>query len=149
MSKMRQHEHNENTLWDNQRKRKDLANELENLNETQSALNADYRKLKAQAARDQFEGRKPKQRKGRSKQKKRVFDPRHVNDFGGGDETPVELTTSTKKESLGPAMAMEVPAAATSDKPLPPQWEELYDEAEGKPYFYNNKTDESSWDRPE
>ena len=77
------------------------ANELENLNETQSALNADYRKLKAQAARDQFEGRKPKQRKGRSKQKKRVFDPRHVNDFGGGDETPVELTTSTKKKSLG------------------------------------------------
>ena len=48
-----------------------------------------------------------------------------------------------------PAMDMEVPAAATSDTPLPPQWEELYDEAEGKPYFYNNKTDESSWDRPE
>jgi len=77
-----------------------VANELENLNETQGALNADYRKLKAQAARDQFEGQKPKHRKGRSKQKKRVFDPRHVNDFGHGDETPVELTT-TKKESLG------------------------------------------------
>ena len=45
-------------------------------------------------------------------------------------------------------MAMEVPAAATSDNTLPPQWEELYDEAEGKPYFYNNDTDESSWERP-
>jgi hypothetical protein len=45
-------------------------------------------------------------------------------------------------------MAMEVPAAATSDNTLPPQWEELYDEAEGKPYFYNNDTDESLWERP-
>ena len=31
---------------------------------------------------------------------------------------------------------------------LPPDWEEVADEASGKVYFWNTKTDEVSWDRP-
>ena len=64
-----------------------LAQELEHLEGTQGQMNEEYRRLKAQAARGQLEknNRTPKNRNKRTRQKKRVFDPRHVNDDGDGD----------------------------------------------------------------
>ena len=36
-----------------------------------------------------------------------------------------------------------------SEKPLPKGWRELRDKKNGHSYYYNKKTKEKSWDRPE
>ena len=34
-------------------------------------------------------------------------------------------------------------------KELPSGWEELFDEVEGTPYFYNESLNKTVWDRPQ
>jgi hypothetical protein len=99
-------------------------------------MNAEYRRLKAQAARGQFDqSRTPKHRKGRSKQKKRVFDPRHVND---------DVDDSRVDDSISPAIALK----SNDEDDLPPNWEKFFDEAEQISYYYNSVTDETVWETP-
>jgi hypothetical protein len=118
---------------DAQKEAMKLAQELEHLEGTQGQMNEEYRRLKAQAARGQLEknNRTPKNRNKRTRQKKRVFDPRHVNDDGDGDDIPAVALQSSAKETKSN---------------LPDGWEELFDEAEGQAYYFNEATGETVWD---
>ena len=68
--------------------RKRMQSELAGLEATQGAMNEEYRRLKAQAARGVMEGKndRTRNRTNRSKAKKRAFDPRHVTDDFEADD---------------------------------------------------------------
>jgi len=68
--------------------RKRMQSELAGLEATQGAMNEEYRRLKAQAARGVMEGKndRTRHRTNRSKAKKRAFDPRHVTDDFEADD---------------------------------------------------------------
>merc|ERR1712166_1664572 len=111
-------------------------------------------RLKAAAARGQLEksNRTPRSRTKRTRQKKRAFDPRHVNDDRDDDED-----TFAPNNDLPPAVALvdqtldDLIDTNVDDggKELPSGWEELFDEVEGTPYYYNESLNKTVWDRPQ
>jgi hypothetical protein len=48
-----------------------------------------------------------------------------------------------------PAAAVTAPVPASDDKPLPPNWKQASDPSTGKTYYYNKKSKETRWTRPE
>eukprot|EP00804_Cyclotella_cryptica_P019129 CCRYP_020877-RB/>CCRYP_020877-RB protein AED:0.03 eAED:0.03 QI:259/1/1/1/0.8/0.66/6/654/2801 len=73
-------------------------------------------------------------------------------DIGGIRETPLDPEHSTETlvseiiNEWKPIDTLAMPPA--SKDPLPPGWIEGIDKDSGKPYYYNENTGESSWDRP-
>ncbi|KAH8053528.1 N-acetyl-beta-D-galactosaminidase [Aureococcus anophagefferens] len=65
----------------------------------------------------------------------------------GAFETPYAEPPSATSQTYTPAFEPEgTPAAGPA--PAPDDWEELFDDAEGRAYYWSKARDESRWDKP-
>ena len=67
-----------------------------------------------------------------------------TNGFKAGRKKKVKRLSQVMKARRNSATQEIVDEIA-----LPPHWEMVYGDAEGSNYYYNSKTEESRWERPE
>ena len=72
---------------------------------------------------------------------------------GGGNQQPRGAATAAASAAAALAAAAAGTSAALAEAPpsapwLPPDWRAVKDPGTGKEYFYNERTQETSWDRP-
>ena len=66
--------------------------------------------------------------------------------FGG--ENPMAKMRKTKQEPAPARAAKSKPKPPPPPETLPEGWEEYFDDEQQRPYFYNEETGETVWERP-
>jgi hypothetical protein len=81
---------------------------------------------------------------GQLRDLKELFDAGALSEeeFAAAKKSTLAGVSGTKKA------APRAPSAPPSAPPLPPGWTEYKDEETGRPYYYNDTSQETSWDRP-